>query len=61
MTKYSVYKSAELIKSVMAANITDAIELVGMWGATVCDEMAVQWFTLGEKSYAVEIIPADQA
>ena len=60
MIKYNVYKSAELIKSVVAANIADAIELVGMLGATVRDEMAFQWFTLGEKSYAMEIIPADQ-
>ena len=61
MIKYNVYKSAELIKSVVAANIADAIELVGMWGGTVRDEMAFQWFTLGEQSYAVEIIPADHA
>ena len=58
MHKYNVYKSAELIKSVMAANIADAVELVGMWGATIREEMAFQWFTMGEQSYAIEILPA---
>ena len=57
MHKYDVYKSAELIKSVMARDITDAVEMVGMWGATICDEMAFQWFTVGGQSYAIEIIP----
>ena len=58
MTKFNVYKSAIKTGSVEADSLLAAAVASGLTCATVCDDVAFQWFFDGEQSFAIEVIPA---
>ena len=58
MHKYSLYRSAQLVKSVLAVDINDALAKNGMSEFTIVGDMAYKWFVDSSgNSYAIEIIP----
>jgi hypothetical protein len=58
MTKFNIYKSAIKTGSVWADSLLAAAVASGLTCATVCDDVAYQWFLDGDQSFAVEVIPA---
>ena len=58
MTKFDIYRSAIKTGSVWADSLQAAAVAAQLTRATVCDDVAFQWFLDGDQSFAVEVIPA---
>lgn len=58
MQKFSLYRSAQLVKSVHAVDIYEALAKIDMRDFNVVGDMAYKWFVdSSDNSYAIEIIP----
>lgn len=58
MNKYITFSSALKTGVVFADDLKAAAILAGLDNATVCDDVAFQWFCADGQSFAVEVVQA---
>lgn len=59
MQKFTLYRSATIIRNFDAADLREAAEIAGMDAPKFVNDYAYQWFTSGDSSYALEVVPFD--